>query len=177
MAGNLVALSGSDVNTEAAALLAARLALLKAAAMEQPTNAIEEAERAFLKSLIAAASIPGNPDAAADKLAEKLFVEWAKVSAERCKLEERTAAIEGIGEFLDDRWDELAAGQPSGTLESYLKKYKAALEERRSDYVTASNLITAELEWSDEKLDAIQAPAKVKPTAAAKAARRAAHKK
>jgi NAD-dependent DNA ligase len=177
MASNLVALSVSDVNTEAAALLAARLALLKAAAMEQPTNAVEDAKRAFLKNLIAAASISGSPDAAADKLAEKLFAEWSKVSAERRKLEERTAAIEDIGEVLDHRWDELAAGQPSGMLESYLKKYKAALEERRSDYVTASNLITAELEWSNEKLDAIQEPATSKSTAAARAARKAAHKK
>lgn len=175
MASNLVALSVSDVNNEAAALLAARLALLKAAAMEQPTNAVDEAERAFLKNLIAAASASGSPEAA-DKLAEKLFAEWTKVSAERRKREERTAAIEDIGEFLDDRWDELAASQPCGALENYLKKYKAALEERRSDYEATSNLITAELEWSDEKLDAIQGPA-AKPAAAAKAGRKKAAQK
>jgi len=150
---NLPAVIAPDVESEAKALLAARLALSKPALLEPQRSAAEEAERTFLK-VVTTTFIQIGADGPAS---EKLIEEWKKVTALREKAVERGRAVAEINESLGRRWDDLAAGHPSKALEAYLEQHRRLLGTRKEEQSQSLEAIDAELKWSTDKLDDLHA--------------------
>jgi hypothetical protein len=145
---NLPAVISPDVESEAKALLAARLALSKPALRDPQRTAAEEAERAFLKVVTTTFTQIGADGPATEKLIE----EWKKVTAQREKFVERGRAVAEINDALGRRWDDLAAGHPSKALEAYLEQHGRLLGARRDEQSHSLEAIDRELKWSTDKL-------------------------
>jgi hypothetical protein len=163
---SLAVVVSPEAQSEAKSLLAARLALLKAAGADTLSAADEDAKRAFLKTVTATFTSATANGAAVDKL----VAEYAKYKAQHDKLEERREALNAIDELLKERWNELAETQSSEALGPLLKQHKKALETRQSDEEKTLDSIKGEIEWTDEQLRMLEpAPEPAKPEAKAKA--------
>jgi hypothetical protein len=146
---NLPAVISPDVESEAKALLAARLALSKPALLDAQHAAAEEAERAFLKVVSTTFTTIGADGPATEKMIEA----WRNVTAERDKRVARSRAVAEINDSLGRRWDDIAAGHPSKALEAYLEQHRRLLEARKDVQSDSLDAIDRELKWSTDKLD------------------------
>lgn len=164
---SLAVVVSPEAQNEAKSLLAARLALLKTAGADTLNAADEDAKRAFLKTVSATFTSATANGAAVDKL----IAEYAKYKAQHDKLEERREALNAIDKLLKQRWNELAETQPSDSLGALLKQHKKALQTRQDDEEKTLESIQDEIEWTDDRLRMLEAPAPepAKPEARAKA--------
>jgi hypothetical protein len=150
MAANLAVVANPELEGEAKALLTARLGLAKPALVGALKTAAQDAERAFLRSIGALTA------AGAHAAAEKLLEEWKKVTAARDRLAEREKAVQDISALLDCRWDEIAAAQPSTTLQAHRESHCRTLKARSEEQGRALDFVRNEAQWCALKLKRFQ---------------------